>query len=520
MTPPPRARRLLPVIPVAAAALALAPSAISAPVVPVAECVLPGAAGLTAYFGYDNPGDAVTVPVGPSNIVTPPPPDRGQPTTLLAGRQRGVFAAAIDPAVGTASWLLDADPAAAPRVGTARTTTPRCLPNLRLAMQGPPTLTGGELVTWTITLTNEGYPDIADAIEPSLGVPVSDITVDVPGWGRFDLDPEAVPADGLLRTGQALTYRWSGRFGTEICVDKTQETVEAVARIAGITQRDTADDTATATSRVVPCLTDLAVTKSASVAGAAPGDTVTWTVGVVNAGATGVRIADITVTDPRIPALAPVDPPADGWLQPGATLSYRGTMTAEACGVLENTASVAIAATFGAPDRNAVNDTVTASIPVDRGTCAPPAPAPVPVVPPPAPPSVPVLNCPATRLGLRIAAAGRAQAGARLPVTITVRNTGRAAARGGVLRYRIPSGASLAVAPSGVTLRGGVVRVPVGELTPGAARTLRLVLGLDRRQGGRVHRATATAGCALAAGAVRRTLVARQAQVEVPRVAG
>jgi uncharacterized repeat protein (TIGR01451 family) len=168
-------------------------------------------------------------------------------------------------------------------------------------------------------------------------------------------------------------------------VDKTEETVEAVVRVAGIAQRDTADDTAAATSRVVPCLTDLAVTTSANVAGAAPGDTVTWTVGVVNAGATGVRIADITVTDPRIPALAPVDPPADGWLQPGATLTHRGTMTAEACGVLENTASVAIAATFGAPDPNPVNDVVTASVPVDRGPVRRP-PAPVPVVPPPAPP--------------------------------------------------------------------------------------------------------------------------------------
>jgi hypothetical protein len=110
--------------------------------VPVAERVLPGAAGLTASFGYENPGDAVTVPVGSSNILTSPPPDRGQPTTLLAGRQRGVFAAAIDPAIGTASRLLETDPAAAPRVATARATTPRCLPNLRLAMQGPPTLTG------------------------------------------------------------------------------------------------------------------------------------------------------------------------------------------------------------------------------------------------------------------------------------------------------------------------------------------------------------------------------------------
>jgi len=119
-----------------------------------------------------------------------------------------------------------------------------------------------------------------------------------------------VPADGQLRPGRSLTYRWSGRFGTEICVDKVEETVEAVMRVNGVTESTTVDNTATATSRVVPCLTDLAVTKTADREHAAVGDVVTWTVGVVNAGNTGVRISDITVTDPQLSDLAPVDPPA------------------------------------------------------------------------------------------------------------------------------------------------------------------------------------------------------------------
>ncbi len=140
---------------------------------------------------------------------------------------------------------------------------PACLPNLSLAMQGPASLSGGELVTWTITLTHQGYPGLADDIEPDAPVRVSAIRVDVPEWSRFDLEPESVPADGLLRRGQSLTYRWSGRFGTEICRDKTSETVRAVVTVSGVRETTTVDNTAVATSRVVPCLTDLGVTKRA-----------------------------------------------------------------------------------------------------------------------------------------------------------------------------------------------------------------------------------------------------------------
>lgn len=512
-------RRLLPVVPAAAGALALAPAAMAAPVLPVAECVLPSDTGLRAWFGYDNPGDAVSVPVGPSNTVTPVPADRGQPTTLLPGRQRGVFSAVIDPGVGTATWLLETDPAAAPRVATARIDDARCRPNLRLEMTGPPALTGGELVTWTITLTNEGYPDIADALEPEVAVPVRDITVDVPGWSRFGLEPLDAPADGLLRNGQALTYRWSGRFGTEICRDKTEETVEAVVRVAGLQQTNTADDTAAATSRVVPCLTDLAVTKAADVPGAAPGDTVTWTVTVANVGATGVRVSDITVEDAQVTDLAPVDPPADGWLQPGATLRYRGTMVAGACGTMDNTARVSIAPSFGAPDTNPVNDTVTAVVPVDRGSCAPPPPTPAPPsVPAPTPPVQ--LQCPATRLSVAITAPARARAGLRVPVLITVRNAGANGAIRGVLRYRIPSGASLATAPAGTVVRRGIATIRVGALAGGTTRTVRLAVAIDARAGARLHRASATAGCATGAAAVRRTAVPRPAQGTVPPVTG
>jgi cysteine-rich repeat protein len=55
---------------------------------PILECVrLENNGSYTAFFGYLNPNTVnVTIPIGPENKFTPPPQDRGQPTTFLPGR--------------------------------------------------------------------------------------------------------------------------------------------------------------------------------------------------------------------------------------------------------------------------------------------------------------------------------------------------------------------------------------------------------------------------------------------------
>jgi hypothetical protein len=65
---------------------------------PILECVDEHAdATFTAHFGYANGSDrTVTIPTGPDNGFTPPPLDRGQPSSFFPGRQVHVFAVSFD----------------------------------------------------------------------------------------------------------------------------------------------------------------------------------------------------------------------------------------------------------------------------------------------------------------------------------------------------------------------------------------------------------------------------------------
>jgi uncharacterized repeat protein (TIGR01451 family) len=130
------------------------------------------------------------------------------------------------------------------------------------------------------------------------------------------------------------------------------------------------------------------------------------------------------------------------------------------------------------------------------------------VVPPPAPPvgpsgtpSTPVGPSgtpvrPAARASLAITkrGPGRATAGQLVPYTITVRNTGRAAARGVVITDTMPAGMTLARRSAGVRMVGGRLTWRAGTLAPRASRTVRVQLRLDSQaQGSRCNVAQATA---------------------------
>jgi hypothetical protein len=83
------------------------------PVRPVLEYVVDNPDGsYTAWFGYDNlNATAVTIPVGNDNKFSPPPQDRGQPTTFQPGRQASVFS--INFTNGHPAWKLDGETVAA-----------------------------------------------------------------------------------------------------------------------------------------------------------------------------------------------------------------------------------------------------------------------------------------------------------------------------------------------------------------------------------------------------------------------
>ena len=79
-------------------------------VVPFLDCVayFSDHNELTAFFGYvsDNP-DAVTVPVGADNFVSPSPANRGQPTIFFPGTNHSAWSMTIDlDSVSSMTWTL------------------------------------------------------------------------------------------------------------------------------------------------------------------------------------------------------------------------------------------------------------------------------------------------------------------------------------------------------------------------------------------------------------------------------
>jgi hypothetical protein len=96
---------------------------VPANITPILECVTDNGNGsYTAFFGYDNPNAfPVNIPISGQNGFTPPPQDRGQPTTFIPGRQFFVFSVDFG---GTPpiTWHLDSSTA------MASDNSPACTP--------------------------------------------------------------------------------------------------------------------------------------------------------------------------------------------------------------------------------------------------------------------------------------------------------------------------------------------------------------------------------------------------------
>lgn len=103
---------------VKSSATASSSSIACAPVQPVAECIDSNSSGLLGTFGFINSNPfPVTIPVGVNNTFTVSPAGRGQPTTLQAGTNKGVF---VVPFKDQATWKLGSTTA------TITSTSPVC----------------------------------------------------------------------------------------------------------------------------------------------------------------------------------------------------------------------------------------------------------------------------------------------------------------------------------------------------------------------------------------------------------
>jgi hypothetical protein len=76
---------------------------------------------------------------------------------------------------------------------------------------------------------------------------------------------------------------------------------------------------------------------------------------------------------------------------------------------------------------------------------------------------------------------------------ITVTNTGTGKATGVVVRDRIPEGLAVVRVPRGAVLKGGVIRWAVGDIAPGATKTVGVWMRPVRNQARRICN-TAEAG--------------------------
>jgi hypothetical protein len=77
---------------------------VSGNITPIVECTTKHNGVNHSVFGYRNTGPATVIAVGTGNHFTPGTPDRGQPTTFLAGTHINVFSATTSASL---TWTLD-----------------------------------------------------------------------------------------------------------------------------------------------------------------------------------------------------------------------------------------------------------------------------------------------------------------------------------------------------------------------------------------------------------------------------
>jgi uncharacterized repeat protein (TIGR01451 family) len=125
------------------------------------------------------------------------------------------------------------------------------------------------------------------------------------------------------------------------------------------------------------------------------------------------------------------------------------------------------------------NDDIVCVFTNTRNPVPPPPPPPVveqQVTPPP--PPVVVGRPTRARLSIDKRAPARVTAGQTVRYRITVRNTSRVIARNVVIRDTIPSGMALVARTRGLSVSRGQVAWRVGNLRPGASRTVVLNLSM------------------------------------------
>jgi uncharacterized repeat protein (TIGR01451 family) len=326
-----------------------------------------------------------------------------------------------------------------------------------------PMVLAGTQVTWTIVVENTG--DVALA-----NVSVADPTA--PGCSTV-IETLAAHTAATPITCTATITADTVNTATATGTDPLQNTVGPV----------------TASASVDVIAPGLDITKRVDKAQVAPGEQVTYTVTATNTGDT--VLSNVALKDPSVPACDKVI----GDLAAGATVTVTCTAT-----ITANTTNVATA-TGTDPLGNPLTKDATAKVDV-----------------------VVITIAGATQTTLRIDKRGpvNAKAGQVITYRIKITNTGTIDAQNVVMRDKLPGGMALAAKPVGVQLIKGAVVFSVGNLAPGASKTILLKVRIDRTAAGtRNNVATASASNALQVRDNARTRIAKiVARVRIPIVTG
>ena len=146
---------------------------------------------------------------------------------------------------------------------------------------------------------------------------------------------------------------------------------------------------------------------------------------------------------------------------------------------------------------------------------------PIPAAPTP-PPVIAISGASQTTLRIDKRGPSTAKAGQVITYRIKITNSGTITAQNVIMRDRLPNGIALAAKPAGIQFVKGVVTVSVGDLGPGASKTLLLKVRIDRTAAGaRTNVATASASNApQVRDSARTRIITISGRIRTPIVTG
>jgi uncharacterized repeat protein (TIGR01451 family) len=322
---------------------------------------------------------------------------------------------------------------------------------------GSTTVALGVSATYTLTLTNNG---------PSTVPPGAVVIDDAPSGTTISTsDPECSVASNSVTCTTSAALAPGDAVAWDVTVNVpngyADDTLTNVAVISSspVTDPDAANDTAEDVDDVVS-ESDLSITKTDSVDPVVPGEQLTYTIGVSNAGPADAE--DVVVTDPLLAGTTFVSATGGGteaggtvtWnvgtLANGASTSFEVTVEVDP-GVtndLSNTAAV----TSSMFDPDPSNDEATENTAVT----------------------------PSADLSIvKSSAASSANADSDITFTIVVTNDGPSTAEDVLVGDPVPDGTSFVSASGGGVPFGNTVMWALGDLPPGGSATLHVTLHVD-----------------------------------------